>query len=138
MVAILLFVGLSAVVLFGAVYYREILLLLGKDPTLTGRTGIWKLVIASAVKRPILGFGYRAFWTGLQGESAHLALTEGWSPTGAHNGFLDVWLNLGLVGLGIVFFLRWRGPCVMASLVSSRASRQPRPGISVWFFSPLS
>ena len=103
-VAILLFVGLSAVVLFGAVYYREILLLLAKDPTLTGRTGIWKLVIASAVKRPILGFGYRAFWTGLQGESAHLALTEGWSPTGAHNGFLDVWLNLGLVGLGIVFF----------------------------------
>ena len=36
--------------------------LLGKDATLTGRTGIWSAVIDSIAKRPLLGYGYQAFW----------------------------------------------------------------------------
>ena len=100
-IAVLFICFTAAVALLGA-NYRSILLALGKDVTLTGRTEIWQLVMTSVLKRPILGYGYRAFWNGLQGESANLALTVGWTPTGAHNGYLDVWLNLGIIGLVIV------------------------------------
>jgi O-antigen ligase len=44
-----------------ATYYTAITRLVGKDPTMTGRTSIWSLAFASAMKRPILGYGYRAF-----------------------------------------------------------------------------
>jgi O-antigen ligase len=86
----------------GALYYSQILSALGKDSTLTGRTDIWKLVVVSAMKSPLLGYGYRAFWSGLQGESAYITLMEQWTVPGAHNGFLETWLDLGLVGLGMV------------------------------------
>ena len=101
-VIVLTAMSLATVAVGITLYYQQILLLMGKDATLTGRTEIWKMVMVSAFKRPLLGYGYRAFWNGLQGESAHLALAVGWSPTGAHNGYLDVWLNLGLVGVIMV------------------------------------
>jgi O-antigen ligase len=102
--------GAAAVVAVAGVvqYYTAIVLLLGKDPTLTGRTAIWRLSIAAAMKRPLLGYGYRAFWHGLQGESANLSLAGGWIIPAAHNGFLDLWLGLGAVGVGAVVYSMFR------------------------------
>jgi exopolysaccharide production protein ExoQ len=85
-------------------YSSEILYFLGKDPTLTGRTEIWKSVSTSALKHPILGYGYMAFWKNLQGESATEALANHWAVTSAHNGMLELWLTLGAVGLGLVLY----------------------------------
>jgi exopolysaccharide production protein ExoQ len=82
----------------------EILLFLGKDPTLTGRTEIWKSVIPSIMKHPILGYGYKAFWRGYQGESANASLATHWAVNSAHNGFLEVWLTLGAVGVVFVAY----------------------------------
>ena len=73
--------------------------LLGRDATLTGRTGIWQLVVRSAIKHPLLGYGFKAFWNGLQGESANVSLADRWIVPAAHNGFLDLWLELGVTGL---------------------------------------
>jgi exopolysaccharide production protein ExoQ len=101
-VVVMLATGFMVFVVGGGLYYSQILLALGKDSTLTGRTGIWKLVVVSAMKSPLLGYGYRAFWTGLQGESAYITLMEQWTVPGAHNGFLESWLDLGLIGLGMV------------------------------------
>jgi O-antigen ligase len=101
-VAVMLALVLMASAVGGALYYSEILVFLGKDPTLTGRTDIWKLAVVSAMKSPLFGYGYRAFWTGLKGESAFIALMEKWTVPGAHNGFLETWLDLGLIGLGMV------------------------------------
>ena len=36
--------------------------LIGKDPTLTGRTDIWSAVIELIYEKPVLGWGYRAMW----------------------------------------------------------------------------
>lgn len=70
---------------------------LGKDLTLTGRIPLWLLLIPMALQRPLLGYGYGAFWLGESGPSAIVwALT--WDAPHAHNGFLDLWLELGLVG----------------------------------------
>lgn len=88
----------------GISYWKEILLLLGKDATLSGRTTIWQAVKVSLLKRPLLGYGYMAFWNGMQGESANVASAKGEIVTGAHNGFLNVWLTLGAVGMVLTVY----------------------------------
>jgi O-antigen ligase len=88
-----------SVVLF---YSTEFSYAVGKDPTLTGRTEIWSGVITSALKRPILGYGYQGFFNGLQGESANMSLKGGLVANASHNGFLDVFVTLGGVGLLLV------------------------------------
>ncbi len=72
--------------------------LLGKNITLTGRIPLWLLLIPLALKRPLLGYGYGAFWLGESGPSATVwALT--WDAPHAHNGYLDLWLEIGLIGV---------------------------------------
>jgi len=78
---------------------------LGKDATLTGRTGIWEAVLGSIAKRPLLGYGYQAFWLGFKGESYRVILAVTWALAQAQNGFLDVTLQMGLVGFSIVILL---------------------------------
>lgn len=78
----------------------------GRNEDLTGRaTEIWPLVLEAAARHPILGAGYGGFW-GLGGDlSKSLALEQ------AHNGYLDVYLELGIVGLIVlsIFFLNFCG-----------------------------
>ncbi len=80
---------------------------IGKDATLTGRTDLWPLVIEMIWKHPWLGYGYGGFWQGLNGESAYIWRAAGWTPTHPHNGYLALWLDLGLLGLGIFFLGFW-------------------------------
>jgi exopolysaccharide production protein ExoQ len=90
---------LGAVVLMSL---PTILSALGKDPTLTGRTQIWKAVSISIAKQPIQGYGYEGFWHGIEGESANVVMAAGWVVPHAHNGFLEALVNLGILGLGLV------------------------------------
>jgi O-antigen ligase len=83
-------------------FLPTILAALGKDPTLTGRTGIWSAVLISIRKHPLLGYGYRGFWHGLEGESSTVISAVGWMVPHAHNGFLETWLDLGLLGLTLL------------------------------------
>jgi exopolysaccharide production protein ExoQ len=76
----------------------------GKDTTLSGRTFIWKYVWDQIQLRPWLGYGLSAFWNGYEGPSGYVQLAMRIPVIYAHNGFLDIWLSLGLVGL-IVFVL---------------------------------
>jgi exopolysaccharide production protein ExoQ len=69
---------------------------LGRDPTLTGRTDVWNDVLALNTN-PVVGVGFGSFWLG--DRMADLWRTYHWHPTEAHNGYLDVYLELGFVGL---------------------------------------
>lgn len=82
--------------------FADIVQLTGKDVTLTGRTGLWQAVQDRIADRPVLGYGYEAFWTGWGGVSGEVWLDTGWLAPHSHNGLLEVLLNLGLVG-GVVF-----------------------------------
>jgi len=84
------------------VYSTEILLFFGKDPTLTGRTIIWKAVLHSILKRPFVGWGYNAFWRGLKGESAFIILSSHWAVAQSQSSILEVLLSVGGVGLLLV------------------------------------
>lgn len=74
---------------------------LGRNATLTGRTQLWPAVLDMIWERPWLGYGYSAFWLGWEGESASLWLATGQEYSHAHNSFLDLWLQLGSLGVAV-------------------------------------
>ena len=77
---------------------------IGKEPTISGRTLVWPLLLDKIWKRPWLGYGYETFWEGgWQGEPADIwrGLMGGFEPPHAHNGFLELWLDIGLIGLAV-------------------------------------
>lgn len=80
---------------------------LGKDMTLTGRTDIWPYSILKIQERPWLGYGFNGFWHGTDGESLDMILAVGWTVPNSHNGFIDLWLDLGFVGFSLFFLLLW-------------------------------
>ena len=46
----------------------------------------------------MLGYGFAVFWKGLYGPSQSVVLIAGWGLQQAQDGFLDVWLGIGVVG----------------------------------------
>lgn len=104
-----LFIGLMGLVavllaVAGPFLAAALLGVLNRDATLTGRTDVWAAVIRSILKRPFLGYGYYAFWLGTNGESANVIDATGWMFGYAHNCILEVFLQLGLVGVAVLVF----------------------------------
>lgn len=84
---------------FAVTQYDSLLRLMGKTADLSGRFQIWKAVAFAISKHPFLGYGYGGFWDQSQGESMNVMLAVGFPLNHAHNGYLNLWLQLGLVGL---------------------------------------
>lgn len=86
---------LYAVLAFGFDLNGQLAGQLGRDPTLTDRTIIWKTVLNEHTN-PLVGTGYESFWLGPR-------LQRIWRIVGdineAHNGYLDIYLNLGAIGV---------------------------------------
>jgi len=76
---------------------------LGRSPNLTGRVPLWEALIPMIQSRLWLGYGYGSFWLGNRWPSGAIWNQIGWYPFHAHNGFLEILIDLGLVGL--TFFL---------------------------------
>jgi exopolysaccharide production protein ExoQ len=75
---------------------------LGKNETLTDRTEVWHDVLQIYIN-PLLGAGFESFWLG----DRLKIMWEKWAfhPNQAHNGYLETYLNLGLIGLAILIAL---------------------------------
>jgi exopolysaccharide production protein ExoQ len=73
--------------------------LLGRDLTLTGRTLIWAVLAEAVLSRPILGFGFGAFWSSSGAAGVATLGTLDWNPSSAHNAWLELALALGLTGV---------------------------------------
>jgi exopolysaccharide production protein ExoQ len=80
--------------------------LLARDSTLSGRTAIWAQVEHFIGQRPLFGYGYDAFWRGMQGPSIQVAAAVHFVVAHAHNGFLEIALELGAAGL-LLFAFSW-------------------------------
>ena len=97
--------------------------LIGKDPTLTGRTDIWSAVIELIYEKPVLGWGYRAMWVPTDLVTMWVDKKCGdWGVPSAHNAFLEVTLELGLLGLTallpMILLAFWRGVrCCVVGLI---------------------
>jgi O-antigen ligase len=83
----------------------------GKDVTFAGRTPIWDLVKANIALHPLMGTGYGAFWVGPFDTSPSYEFYKRlyFYPGEAHNGYLDIVLDLGYVGLVLLgaFIVRY-------------------------------
>jgi O-antigen ligase len=102
-------------VVFFMVNESTLLELLGKDPTLTGRTLFWPYVIDNIFNRPFLGWGYFGFWTPFNPIALQIAeAIKGddnwyvWIIPNAHNGLLEALLEVGFVGTFLFGFLLLR------------------------------
>ena len=74
----------------------------GKDATLTGRTELWSLAFDFACRKPFFGYGYGGFWEKPNGAAMEIWQSINWQAPNAHNGFLDLFLGLGLSGIVII------------------------------------
>jgi O-antigen ligase len=72
---------------------------MGRSSDLTGRTELWGSIAAMILERPILGYGFSGFWEGASSEASVVENNIGWSPSYSHNGYLEITLSLGFVGL---------------------------------------
>ena len=75
----------------------------GKNQTLTGRTEIWHQVLGLA-RNPVFGSGFESFWLGDR-VKAMWDNNVGDRLNEAHNGYLEVYLNLGWIGLTLLAVL---------------------------------
>lgn len=82
---------------------------LGKDATLTGRIPLWNQIIAVMMDHnTFTGYGYGMFWRDPKAVALiHAGFNEnsfmGTMTTGAHNVLLELWLNIGLIGIALFF-----------------------------------
>ena len=77
---------------------------LGRQSNLSGRTEIWEAAILAA-PNPVTGAGFEDFWISPYKERFWRHLVGWWHPeylNEAHNGYIEVYLNLGCVGLGLI------------------------------------
>jgi O-antigen ligase len=99
-------------------------LLLGRaeeSDTLSGRAFIWPLVTYFIGQRPWLGYGFESFWNASNIELVSEELT--WGVREAHNGYLDILLSTGIVGLTLAVLAVLAGLTVAAR--SSIRRRNP-------------
>jgi len=84
----------------------DVLLAIFNDDTLTGRTDIWAFISEHIKNAPLLGHGYQGFW-GIGPDAPKLRAELPFiqrMPHG-HNGYLDMMLSLGALGLGLLLLL---------------------------------
>ena len=110
------------------------------DATYTGRDEIWLFAIENVLKKPITGFGFQAFW-GTGDLIFNWAVSESWGmrASDAHNGYLNVAVMTGLVGLALT--LVWVVLQPLADL-SDAGTRHFDPALTtlftqIWIFGLL-
>ena len=83
-----------------AVFARgPLLAVLGKSGDLTGRTDIWSAVYDLGVQHPVVGWGWVSYWFPFVEPFSDLAERNGVVYLQAHDAYLDVWFQLGWIGL---------------------------------------
>lgn len=75
---------------------------LGRNMTFTGRANIWDHITIETVN-PIIGSGYWNFWGGSGGHA--IATSMNTSVPNAHCGYVDLYLDGGIIGLTLLFML---------------------------------
>jgi exopolysaccharide production protein ExoQ len=94
-------VGILALVAAEPVFgiYGGMLNLLGRDASLTDRTGVWHDALRLQ-PNPLLGAGFDSFWLGKRLDK--IWEKWWWHPNQAHNGYVETYLSLGYVGIALL------------------------------------
>jgi O-antigen ligase len=79
--------------------------LIGKNVTFTGRTFLWEEIFEEAKKHIFLGAGFQGYWVITNENLLRLYEQFVWLPNQAHNGYLDILNEVGLIGLTLFVLL---------------------------------
>lgn len=89
----------------GAVALRiwndEIFGLINRSGDLSGRGTVWHLVAQLGAEHPIVGLGWVSYWAPWVEPFKSLVFLDGVRYLQAHNAYLDVWMQTGVVGLSL-------------------------------------
>ena len=103
LIAAITFAWLLLLLQLGLWYNADALLaVVGKNSTLTGRTDIWLANLDLIKQKPLLGWGYMATWVRPMPRPPQFGKNLRGLSRNAHSAYLDVALQLGLVGLGLL------------------------------------
>lgn len=91
-VAACLFLALATILMADAIVTA-----LGRDFTLTGRVPLWQFVWLQISRDPWLGHGFAVFFD-VDWVQRYMVESLGWQIPNAHNGFLEIWLGVGIAG----------------------------------------
>jgi exopolysaccharide production protein ExoQ len=100
--------------------------LIGKDPTLTGRTEIWAYVIQDIRMKPWLGWGYFGFWSMSNPAVVEMSDAVHYVVPEAHNGLLEILLNVGVLGTALFAFI-----LIRTIVLAVRCFRTPDRALAV-------
>lgn len=100
-VATLIVVGIAIAIVFMGPHIAE---LVGRDITFTGRAEIWPSVIRAIEARPLLGYGFEAFWVDDTDTKYQVFLDANFEAQNAHNTLFELMLAFGLVGTSLIIF----------------------------------
>ncbi|MFC6326511.1 O-antigen ligase family protein [Microbacterium koreense] len=78
---------------------------LGRGADLTGREDIWKAVLARADERPVVGWGFATPWAPWDPAFDGWIIDHGQTVMQAHSLWVDVYLQLGIIGLVLMSML---------------------------------
>ncbi len=128
--------ALAASVALLAVFWNALLGLFGKGEDLTGRLDIWESVIGLATQRPWFGWGWVGYWNPFVEPFDDLAVRKGVTYLQAHDAWLDVWMQLGVIGFvafaSIVIGALWRSWFLAVDPpMDERGGRAPFSAISL-------
>ncbi|WP_336485561.1 O-antigen ligase family protein [Methylobacterium nigriterrae] len=116
---------------------QELLGMLVPDASFTGRSEIWTFAVENIAQRPLIGWGYGAFWM-TERTMYGSGLVSDWTHTAnhAHNAYLDTALIMGLPGLAVTILALVLAP--LRDLLRLAAGRDLDPTtllfVRLWFF----
>jgi exopolysaccharide production protein ExoQ len=106
--------------------HDTLLELIGKDPTLTGRTELWAYVIPDIWMKPWLGWGYFGFWSSSNPAAVEISDAMGQVMPQAHNGLLEFLLNVGVLGTALFAFI-----LIRTIVLAVRCLRTPERALAI-------
>ena len=115
--------GAALLVLSGIVDLDALMRSVGKSADLTGRWPLWTTLVQTSGEHTFLGQGYGAFWLASNPVVIQIWSDRYFMPIDAHNGILNIYLDLGLIGC--LLFALWYG--VSAYLSLHRLDRKDSP-----------
>ena len=101
--------ALVSVAVMGLIYRVELFDLLGRSPDASGRFYIWGEVLNLIWEKPLEGWGWISYWVPGVEPFEGLIVINKVPMYQAHNAFLDIWLQLGIVGLVLLIWLMVSG-----------------------------
>ena len=108
LVVYLLIVGFIFAAAFAFIDTAQLLAVLNRDPSFTGRFPLWGYSLEAALDRPWLGYGFSGFWNEDSPAVQTIWAALDWKAPSAHNGYIDILLQIGVVGF-LLYVWVWSG-----------------------------